>query len=95
MKFIFAKNTERGPKVTDKTIHFWLRAFEIYWRCYKVNKVAGNIIKGVGAGMVAGIAVGMVSGMMKNNTARQMKRTSKKAIHAVENVLDKALYMMK
>ena len=95
MEHNFAKSKERGPKVTDKAIHFWLKAIGIYWRCYKLNKMTGNILKGVGVGMVAGIAVGMASGILKSNSARQMKRTSKKAIHAVENVLDKALYMMK
>ena len=81
--------------MTAGEYRFWTRVVRIYWGCWKVNKAADKILKGIGAGMAAGVAVGLVSTMMKSSGGRQMKRTGRKAIHAVENVLDQALYMLK
>lgn len=56
-----------------------------------------NIMKGIGAGMAAGVAMGVVGAtMMKSSgSSRKMKRNSKKAIQAMENLLDNAQIMFK
>ena len=81
--------------MTAKNVRFWIVMIRIYWGCCKLNKATNQILKGVGAGMAAGVAVGLVSSVLRASGGRKMKRTGRKAIHAVENVLDQALYMLK
>ena len=51
-------------------------------------------MKGLGAGMAAGIAVGVVGSSMMRGS-RRMKKTGRRAIHAMEELLGNVSYMMK
>jgi hypothetical protein len=56
-----------------------------------------NVMKGIGAGMAAGVAMGVVGAtMMKSSgSSRKLKKNSKRAIQAMENLLDNAQIMFK
>lgn len=56
-----------------------------------------NVMKGIGAGMAAGIAMGVVGAtMMKSSGSnRKLKKNSKRAIQAMENLLDNAQIMLR
>lgn len=56
-----------------------------------------NVMKGIGAGMAAGVAMGVVGAtMMKSSGSnRKLKRNSKNAIRAMENLLENAQIMLK
>ena len=75
-------------------LYFWIRAVNFYWRCLLVSKTVTNVMKGLGAGMAAGIAVGVVGYSMMRGS-RRMKKTGRRAIHAMEELLGNVSYMMK
>ena len=59
-----------------------------------MSKTVTNVMKGLGAGMAAGIAVGVVGSSMMHGS-RRMKKTGRRAIHAMEELLGNVSYMMK
>lgn len=75
-------------------MYFWIRAANFWWRCLLVSKTVTNVMKGLGAGMAAGIAVGAVGASMMHGN-RRFKKTGRRAIHAMEELLGNVSYMMK
>ena len=62
-----------------------------------MSKTVTNVIKGIGAGMAAGITVGVVgSAMLKNGpSGRKIKKNGKRAVQAMEDILENVQYMFK
>lgn len=78
----------------NPSLCFWIRAVKLYGRCLLVSRTVTNVMKGIGAGMAAGIAVGVVgSAVMQGN--RKFKKTGRRALHAMEELLGNVSYMMK
>lgn len=63
----------------------------------KMSNGFTNVMKGIGAGMAAGIAMGVVGSTMvkSSGSGRKLKKNSKHAIQAMENLLENAQMMFK
>ena len=58
------------------------------------NGNLGSMVKGIGAGMLLGITASVIGVNMVNKN-QKLKRSSKRAVHAVGDMLDDAQNMLK
>jgi gas vesicle protein len=54
-----------------------------------------NIAKGIGAGVLAGLAVGAAGTLLMNSRSSHVRRSGKRAVHAMEDLVDNVAGMMR
>lgn len=60
-----------------------------------MSSMMSNIVKGVGAGVLAGLAVGAAGTLLMNTRNHHIRRSGKRAVHAMEDLVDNVAGMMR
>ncbi len=60
-----------------------------------MSSMMNNIVKGVGAGVLAGLAVGAAGTLLMNSRSNHVRRSGKRAVHAMEDLVDNVAGMMR
>jgi gas vesicle protein len=61
----------------------------------KMSSMMNNIAKGIGAGVLAGLAVGAAGTLLMNSRSSHVRRSGKRAVHAMEDLVDNVAGMMR